>query len=230
MNTATAFPLVDRLRDLLGRDGVLSAPSELIVYECDGFTIEKNRPNVVVFPTSAEEVAAVVRLCNELDLPFVPRGAGTSLAGGCLPVGGGVMIALTRMRKVHEVDLRDRYAIVEPGVVNLQLTNLLKPHGLHFAPDPSSQGASTVGGNSSTNAGGPHTLKYGVTVNHVLGVEIVLPDGTITRTGGPAADPTGHDLTGVIVGAEGTFGVVTKIWVRLTPLPQAVRTMLGMFN
>ncbi len=230
MATATTSPLVDRLRGLLGRDGVLSAPSELIVYECDGFTIEKNRPNVVVFPTSAEQVAAVVTLCNELGVPFVPRGAGTSLAGGCLPVGGGVMIALTRMRKVHEVNLRDRYAVVEPGVVNLQLTNLLKPHGYHFAPDPSSQAASTVGGNSATNAGGPHTLKYGVTVNHVLGVEIVLPDGSIVRTGGPAPDGPGYDLTGVIVGAEGTFGVVTKVWVRLTPLPPAVRTMLGVFE
>jgi glycolate oxidase len=230
MATATASPLVDRLRALLGPGGLITAPSELVVYECDGYTIEKNRPEVVVFPTSAEQVAAVVTLCNELGVPFVPRGAGTSLAGGCLPVGGGVMIALTRMRKVHEVNLRDRYAVVEPGVVNLQLTNLLKPHGLHFAPDPSSQGASTVGGNSSTNAGGPHTLKYGVTVNHVLGLEIVLPDGSIARTGGPAPDNPGYDLTGVIVGAEGTFGVVTKIWVRLTPLPPAVRTMLGVYD
>ncbi len=225
-----ADTLTTRLRAILGPGGVMTAPSELAVYECDAFTIAKNRPTVVAFPTTAEQVAAIVKLCNELDVPFVPRGAGTSLAGGTLPVGGGVMIALTRMKKVREINLRDRYAIVEPGVVNLQLTNLLKPHGYHFAPDPSSQGASTVGGNSATNAGGPHTLKYGVTVNHVLGVEIVLPDGTITRTGGPAADPTGYDLTGVIVGAEGTFGVVTKIWVRLTPLPPAVRTMLGVFN
>jgi glycolate oxidase len=230
MQTPTADPLADRLRTILGPSGVMTAPSELAVYECDAFTIAKNRPAVVAFPTTAEHVAAIVKLCNELDVPFVPRGAGTSLAGGTLPVGGGVMIALTRMKKVHEVNVRDRYAIVEPGVVNLQLTNLLKPLGYHFAPDPSSQGASTVGGNSSTNAGGPHTLKYGVTVNHVLGIEIVLPDGTITRTGGPAADPNGYDLTGVIVGAEGTFGVVTKIWVRLTPLPPAVRTMLGIFN
>ena len=230
MSTTAADPLTTRLRAILGPGGVMTAPSELAVYECDAFTIAKNRPTVVAFPTTAEQVAAIVKLCNELDVPFVPRGAGTSLAGGTLPVGGGVMIALTRMKKVHEINLRDRYAIVEPGVVNLQLSNLLKPHGYHFAPDPSSQGASTVGGNSATNAGGPHTLKYGVTVNHVLGVEIVLPDGSIVRTGGPAADPTGYDLTGVIVGAEGTFGVVTKIWVRLTPLPPAVRTMLGIFN
>jgi glycolate oxidase len=233
MPTATApapSSLADGLRALLGRDGVVANPSDLVVYECDAFTVEKNRPEVVAFPTSSEEVAAVVRLCNEAGVPFVPRGAGTSLAGGCLPVGGGVLIALTRMKKVHEINVRDRYAVVEPGVVNLQLTNLLKPHGYHFAPDPSSQSASTVGGNSATNAGGPHTLKNGVTVNHVLGLEIVLPEGRIVRTGGPAPDPTGYDLTGVIVGSEGTFGVVTKIWVRLTPLPPAVRTMLAVYD
>lgn len=226
----TADPIATRLRTILGANGVISAPSELAVYECDAFTLAKHRPSIVVFPTTPEQVVQVVRLCNELDVPFVPRGAGTSLAGGTQPVGGGVMIALTRMNKVHEVNVRDRYAVVEPGVVNLQLSNLLKPHGCHFAPDPSSQGASTIGGNSATNAGGPHTLKYGVTVNHVLGVEIVLPDGTIARTGGPTAEPIGYDLTGVIVGAEGTFGVVTKIWVRITPLPQGVRTMLAIFN
>jgi glycolate oxidase len=230
MSPSTADPLVNRLRAILGPGGIITAPSELAVYECDAFTIAKNRPAVVAFPTTAEHVAAIVKMCKELDEPFVARGAGTSLAGGTLPVGGGVMIALTRMNKVHEVNVRDRYAVVEPGVVNLQLSNLLKPHGYHFAPDPSSQGASTVGGNAATNAGGPHTLKYGVTVNHVLGVEIVLPDGSIVRTGGPAGDPIGYDLTGVIVGAEGTFGVVTKLWVRITPLPQAVRTMLGVFN
>src|SRR3954469_3461602 len=230
MPTTAADPLTTRLRAILGPGGVMTAPSELAVYECDAFTIAKNRPTVVTFPTTAEQVSAIVMVCNELDVPFVPPGAGPSLAGGTLPVGGGVMIALTRMKKVHEVNVRDRYAAVEPGVVNLQLTNLLRPLGYHFAPDPSSQGASTVGGNTSTNAGGPHTLKYGVTVNHVLGVEIVLPGGAIVRTGGPAADPTGYDLPGVIVGAEGTFGVVPKIWVRLTPLPPAVRTMLGIFD
>ena len=152
----------------------------------------------------------IVKVCNELDVPFLPRGAGTSLAGGCLPVGGGVMIALTRMKRILEVDYRNRYAVVEPGVVNLWLTNHLKPHGYHFAPDPSSQGACTIGGNVATNSGGPHTLKYGVTVNHVLGVEFVLPDGRVVQTGGPAEDNPGYDLTGVIVGSEGTFGIVTQ--------------------
>src|SRR5205823_521872 len=158
------------------------------------------------------------------------RGAGTSLAGGCLPVGGGVMIALTRMKRILEVSARDRYAVVEPGVVNLWLTNHLKPHGYHFAPDPSSQGACTIGGNVATNSGGPHTLKYGVTVNHVLGLEFVVPDGQVVQTGGPVEDSPGYDLTGVIVGSEGTFGIATKIWVRITRNPQAYRTLLGVFE
>ena len=181
MSPTSTASLIDRLRAIVGRDGILTSPSELLVYECDGFTIEKNKPDVVVFPTSTEQVVQIVQVCNELDVPFLPRGAGTSLAGGCLPVGGGVMISLTRMKRILEVDYRDRYAVVEPGVVNLWLTNHLKPHGYHFAPDPSSQGACTIGGNVATNSGGPHTLKYGVTVNHVLGVELVLPDGRVVQ-------------------------------------------------
>src|SRR6516225_6185739 len=222
--------LADRLRAIVGSNGLITSPSELLVYECDGYTIEKNPPQVVVFPTSTGQVVQVVCLCNELNVPFLPRGAGTSLAGGCLPVGGGVMIALTRMKRILEVSTRDRYAVVEAGVVNLWLTNHLKPQGYHYAPDPSSQGACTIGGNVATNSGGPHTLKYGVTVNHVLGVEIVLPDGEVVQTGGPAEDNPGYDLTGVIVGSEGTFGIVTKIWVRITRNPQACRTLLGVFE
>src|SRR5437660_315903 len=222
--------LTNRLKAIVGADGILTSPSDLVVYECDGFTIAKNKPDVVVFPTSTEEVAAIVKACGELGVPFLARGAGTSLAGGCLPVGGGVMIALTRMKRILEVNTRDRYAIVEPGVVNLWLTNHLKPLGFHFAPDPSSQGACTIGGNAATNSGGPHTLKYGVTVNHVLGLELVLPDGRVVQTGGPAEDNPGYDLTGVTVGSEGTFGVVTKIWVRITRNPEAYRTLLGVFE
>lgn len=222
--------LIDRLRGILAPDALLTSPSDLLVYECDGYTIDKNRPDVVVFPSSTDQVALIVRTCIAADVPFVPRGAGTSLAGGCLPVGGGVMIALTRMKCILEVNVRDSYAIVEPGVVNLWLTNHLKPHGYHFAPDPSSQGACTVGGNVATNSGGPHTLKYGVTVNHVLGVEMVTPDGQVVRTGGPTEDNPGYDLTGVIVGSEGTFGVVTKVWVRITRNPLAYRTLLGVFE
>jgi glycolate oxidase len=222
--------LLDRLRDIAGRDAVLSAASELLVYECDGYTIEKNKPDVVVFPTSTEVVVGIVKACNEFGVPFLARGAGTSLAGGCLPVGGGVLIALTRMKRILEVNYRDRYAVVEPGLVNLWLTRHLWPNGYHFAPDPSSQGACTIGGNVATNSGGPHTLKYGVTVNHVLGLELVLPDGRVVETGGPAEDNPGYDLTGVIVGSEGTFGITTRITVRLTRNPEAYRTLLGVFE
>jgi glycolate oxidase len=230
MSSVSTLTLIDRLRTIVGREGILTSPSELLVYECDGFTIEKNKPDVVVFPTSTEQVVQIVKVCNEWDVPFLPRGAGTSLAGGCLPVGGGVLIALSRMKRILEVDYRNRYAVVEPGVVNLWLTNHLKPHGWHFAPDPSSQGACTIGGNVATNSGGPHTLKYGVTVNHVLGLEFVLPDGRVVCTGGPTEDNPGYDLTGVIVGSEGTFGIATKVWVRLTRNPEAYRTLLGVFE
>jgi glycolate oxidase len=230
MPSATSGDLIDRLQVIVGADAVLTSPSDLLVYECDGYTIAKNKPDVAVFPTSTEQTAAIVRLCNEFDVPFLARGAGTSLAGGCLPVGGGVMIVLTRMKRILEVNIRDRYAVVEPGVVNLWLTNHLKPHGYHYAPDPSSQSACTIGGNVATNSGGPHTLKYGVTVNHVLGLEIVLPDGEVVVTGGPCEDNPGYDLTGVIVGSEGTFGIVTKIWVRITRNPEAYRTLLGIFE
>src|SRR5271156_4342952 len=223
-------PLIDRLRGIVGPGGLLTSPSDLVVYECDGFTIEKNRPDVVVFPTSTEHVVQIVEICNELDVPFLPRGAGTSLAGGCLPVGGGAVISLARMKRILEVDYRNRFAVVEPGVVNLWLTNHIKPNGWHFAPDPSSQGACTIGGNVATNSGGPHTLKYGVTVNHVLGVEVVLADGSVVELGGPVEDNPGLDLTGAIVGAEGTFGVVTKVWVRITRNPETYRTLLGVFN
>jgi glycolate oxidase len=222
--------LIDRLRSIVGRDAVLTSPSDLLVYECDGFTIEKNRPDVVVFPTTTEQVVQIVHACNEAGVPFLPRGAGTSLAGGCLPVGGGVVIALTRMKRILEVSYRDRYAVVEPGVVNLWLSNHLRPHGWHYAPDPSSQGACTIGGNVATNSGGPHTLKYGVTVNHVLGLEFVMPDGRVVQTGGPVEDNPGYDLTGVIVGSEGTFGIVTRITVRITRNPQSYRTLLGIFE
>jgi glycolate oxidase len=230
VSIADAVHISDDLRRLVGPDRVLDAHSDLAVYECDAFVIEKHCPSVAVFPESTAEVAAIVKLCNERGVPFVPRGAGTSLAGGGLPVGGGVMIVCTRMRTILEVNLRDRYAVVEPGVVNAALNKHLAGSGFHYAPDPSSQGACTIGGNVATNAGGPHTLKYGVTVNHVLGLEMVTAAGEIVQIGGPAEDSPGPDLVGTIVGGEGTLGVVTKIWVRLTRNPQGIRTMLGIFD
>jgi glycolate oxidase len=230
MHETLRYTLTDSLIDLLGPQRVLAARSDLVVYECDGYVIEKNSPDIVAFPETTEEVASIVRLCNEAGVPFLPRGAGTSLAGGCLPVGGGVMLVLTRMRQILEISLADRYARVQPGVVNLHLTHALKGTGYHYAPDPSSQGACTIGGNVATNSGGPHTLKYGVTVNHVLGLEAVLADGTVIRCGGPVEDPTGLDLTGTLVGSEGTLAIVTEVWVRITPDPQGYRTMLGVFD
>ena len=230
MATAVASDLGSRLREIVGPEGLIASQSDLMVYECDGYTIEKNKPDFVVLPTSTDQVVRVVKLCAELGVPFIPRGAGTSLAGGCLPVGGGVMITLTRMKRILEVNTRGRYAIVEPGVVNVWLTNHLKPLGFLYAPDPSSQGACTIGGNVATNSGGPHTLKYGVTVNHVIGLEFVLPDGRIVQTGGPCEDSPGYDLTGTIVGSEGTFGIATKVWVRITRIPQSCRTLLGVFE
>lgn len=218
------------VREIFAPAQRLEEPDSLLVYDCDGYTIEKSRPDIVVFPTSTEQVVRVVRLCREHSVPFVARGAGTSLAGGCLPIGGGVMISLVKMKRIIEVNLRDRYAVVEPGLVNVHLTQHLKGSGYHYAPDPSSQGACTIGGNFATNSGGPHTLKYGVTVNHVLGVELVLPSGEVAQIGGPAEDMPGYDLTGLCVGSEGTFGVCTKLWVRLSRDPAAYRTMLAIFQ
>ncbi|MBQ15485.1 MAG: FAD-binding oxidoreductase [Planctomycetaceae bacterium] len=222
--------LIRRFQAIVGDDAVLSATDELLVYECDGYVVEKKLPDVVLFPGSTDQVVEIVLACNEFDVPFVPRGAGTSLAGGCLPVGGGVMITLTRMKEILEVNLQDRFAVVEPGLVNLHLTQHLAGTGFHYAPDPSSQGACTIGGNVATNSGGPHTLKYGVTVNHVLGLEVVMPDGRLVELGGATEGLAGYDLTGLFVGSEGTFGICTKVMVRLTRDPVAYRTMLGIFE
>lgn len=221
--------LVRELRDVLGDDGVLSSPSETLVYECDGYVVEKSAPDCVVFPQSTDDVVAIVKACCRHEVPFVPRGAGTSLAGGTLAAGGGVMISMTRMKRIIEVRAEDRVALVEPGVVNVHLTQHLKGTGLHFAPDPSSQGACTIGGNVATNSGGPHTLKHGVTTNHVLGVEVVLPNGEVAEFGGPCG-ADGYDLTGLFVGSEGTFGVCTKVWVKLSPDQPSVETLLVLFD
>ncbi|MEO1995981.1 MAG: FAD-linked oxidase C-terminal domain-containing protein, partial [Planctomycetaceae bacterium] len=221
---------LERLRSIVGSDAIIHDREQLIVYECDGYVVDKQVPDVVVFPNSTQQVVEIVRTCNAFEMPFVPRGAGTSLAGGCLPVGGGVMIAMTRMRRILEVNLRDRYAIVEPGLVNVHLTQHLAGSGFHYAPDPSSQGACTIGGNVATNSGGPHTLKYGVTVNHILGLQVVLPDATVAELGGVSENLDGYDLTGLFVGSEGTFGICTRCIVRLTRDPQAYRTLLGVFE
>lgn len=222
--------LLAKFIEAVGEENVLWRRDELVVYECDGYVIAKNSPDVVIFPTTRDQLVATIKICHEAGVPFVPRGAGTSLAGGALSVGGGVMITLTSMKSILEINLRDRYAVVEPGVVNVWLTRALAGSGFHYAPDPSSQGACTLGGNVATNSGGPHTLKYGVTVNHVKGVELVLPDGSTLVTGGVVEDAPGYDLTGLIVGHEGTFGIVSRVIVNLARDPEAGRTFLGVFD
>ena len=230
MTDARKRSLRRELEAIVGRDGVLSDPEELLVYESDGLTLFRALADFVVFPRSAEDVAAIVRLANREALPFVARGAGTGLSGGCLPSEGGVVISLMRMNRVLEVDYDNQIAVVEPGLVNLHLSWAVGPRGYYYAPDPSSQQACTIGGNIANNSGGPHTLKYGVTTNHVLGLEVVLPDGEIAWLGGRTRDALGYDLAGVFVGSEGTFGVATKVVVRILRKPQAVKTVLAVFD
>ena len=221
--------LLSALERLVGPDAVVRLESELLVYECDGYTLEKSAPDVVVLPGSTEEVSAVVRLLHREDVRFVPRGAGTGLSGGCLPVNAPVMIGLSRMTRL-EIDPENRTALAEAGVVNRDVSVAAAPFGLHYAPDPSSQPACTIGGNVAENSGGPHTLKYGVTTNHVHAVEIVLADGEVTWLGGDLEDAPGYDLRGAVIGSEGTFGLVTRAKLRLVPLPEATRTFLAVFD
>ncbi|PYM08708.1 MAG: FAD-binding oxidoreductase [Candidatus Rokuibacteriota bacterium] len=218
------------LEAIVGRGAVLSDPEELLVYESDGLTLFRALADFVVFPRSTEHVAAIVKLADREKLPFVARGAGTGLSGGCLPSEGGLVISLMRMNRILEIDYDNQLAVVEPGLVNLHLSWAVGPRGYYYAPDPSSQQACTIGGNIANNSGGPHTLKYGVTANHVLGLEVVLPDGEVAWLGGRTRDPNGYDLAGVFVGSEGTFGIATKIVVRILKKPQAVQTVLAVFD
>ena len=228
---ATLDPrFIDALRAIVGRDGVVVAPDERLVYECDMLVFYKGLPDVVVLPRTTAEVAAVVRLALDAEVPIVPRGAGTGLIGGATAPRGGVMVGVNRMDRILEIDLVNRYAVVEPGVVNLGLTRAVEERGYFFAPDPSSQMVSTLGGNAATNAGGPHALKYGNTAHHVLGVEVVTGSGEVLTLGGPVQERPGYDLTGVVVGSEGTLGIITKIVVRLTRVAEAVRTALATFD
>ncbi len=218
------------LESLLGKGAVLSEPEELLVYESDGLVLFRALADFVVFPTSTEQVSEIVKLANREGMPFVARGAGTGLSGGCLPAEGGLVISLMRMNRVLEVDYDNHIAVVEPGLVNLHLSWAVGPKGFYYAPDPSSQQACTVGGNIANNSGGPHTLKYGVTVNHVLGLEVVLPDGEVMWLGGKTRESQGYDMAGLFVGSEGTFGIATKIVVRILKQSQAVKTVLAVFD
>lgn len=222
--------VVENLRAVVGRDNVLSAPDELLVYECDGLPQHKHRPRAVVFPSSTEETSEVMRVLAQAGVPFTPRGAGTGLSGGALALNHGVVIEMARMRKILKVDVVNRIAVVQPGVVNLHVSRAVAKFGLHYVPDPSSQPTCTIGGNIAENAGGIHCLKYGTTTDHVLGLRVVLASGEIVDLGGAGAEQPGYDLLGTFIGSEGTFGIATEATLRLVPIPPAVRTMLAEFS
>ncbi len=221
--------IVEKLKAALGDEYVLAGRDELLAYESDALTLHKHLPSAVVIPGTAEEVAAAVRILAAEQIPFTPRGAGTGLSGGALALNGGVTIELARLNRILKLDYANRLAVVETGVINVDLSGAAAPHGFHYAPDPSSQMACTIGGNVANNSGGPHCLKYGMTVNHVLALEVVLPSGETVTLGGGGVDRPGYDLVGLFVGSEGTFGVATKATLKLTRLPQSIKTLLAEF-
>jgi len=210
--------------------GVISALEELKTYECDGLTNFRVVPDAVLLPATTEQVQAIVRICHRERIPFVARGSGTGLSGGALPVKGGVVISLTRMKRIVDVDLVNHRMIVEPGVINLDVTAAVLGAGFFYAPDPSSQSVCSVGGNVAENSGGAHCLKYGFTTTHVLGLEIVLPDGSLAHVGGKALDHPGYDLAGIFVGSEGTLGIATKTTLRIVKRPEKIQTLLAAFH
>ncbi len=217
------------LRRIIGHDGVLDRPEDLMLYEYDG-GVRKSTPGAVVFPQNTQHVSQIMRVAAAARIPVVARGAGTGLSGGAISQAGGIVIAFSRMNRILEVDVQNARAVVQPGVVNLQLSEHVSHLGLYYAPDPSSQKACTIGGNVAENSGGPHTLLHGVTVNHVTGVEVVMPDGEIVQFGGKAAESSGYDMTGFFVGTEGTVGITTAVTVKLLRKPEAVATLLGIFE
>src|SRR5215467_6191119 len=219
----------ERLAKLRGPRGYLDRSEDLALYEYDG-SIDKHRPDLVVFPRTTEDLAAIVKIAGEFQMPFVGRGAGTGLSGGAIPREGGILLAFARMNRILELDYENERAVVQPGVVNLDITLAVQDSGFFYAPDPSSQRACTIGGNVAENAGGPHTLAYGVTTNHVLGLELVLPDGKIVETGGKCPDLPGYDLTGLLTGSEGTMALVTRITVRLMRKVEMVKTLLAIYD
>ena len=227
---AKAAALAGRMTDICGAPNVITDPLELRTYECDGLTSHRATPALVVLPGTAEQVAGVVRACAEAGVPFVARGSGTGLSGGAVPHSEGVLIVLSRMRDVLEVDPVARRAVVEPGVTNLSVTDAVRPYGLFYAPDPSSQVVCSVGGNVAENSGGAHCLKHGFTVHHVMGLEVVTPAGELTWLGDGTGVVSGYDLLGGFIGSEGTLGIVTKIVVKLTPAPEAVHLVLAAYS
>jgi glycolate oxidase len=214
-----------------GARSILYHKADLLAYDCDAFTVHKHLPRTVVFPKNTQEVSQLVKYCSDHQLPFLARGAGTGLSGGAIPINNEVIISLVRMKKLVSVDLENRRAVVEPGFINLKLTNSISDKGYYYAPDPSSQYCCTIGGNVAENAGGAHCLKYGVTTNHILGLEVVLPNGDIIKVGGNGIpDMPGYDLLGLLTGSEGTLGIVTKITVRILKNPESKKTVLAYFD
>ncbi|HLZ63473.1 MAG TPA: FAD-linked oxidase C-terminal domain-containing protein [Ktedonosporobacter sp.] len=229
MSTARKAEVVRELCLLLGDRHVLHSPYDLTLYEYDA-SIDRGTPDIVVLPASSQEVAGIVKVAARYGVPVVPRGAGTGLSGGAIPLYGGIVIVFARMNRILEVDYANLRAVVQPGLVNLHLSTALNPQGFYYVPDPSSQRSCTIGGNVGENAGGPHTLIYGVTTNHVLGLEVVTPDGEIIEVGGWTQDRPGYDLTGLLIGSEGTLCIVTKIITRIVHLAEAVKTMVAVFD
>jgi glycolate oxidase len=221
--------LIGELRAIVGENYLLVEKEDVIVYEQDG-SILQAMPEIVALPANVEQVAEVVKAAQRADVPIIPRGSGTGLAGGAVPAEGGIVLSLARLNRILEIDLPNRLAIVEPGVINLDVSKAIAKDGFFYAPDPSSQVACSIGGNVANNSGGPHTLAYGVTTNHVLGVEVVLDDGEVVWLGGVVPDSPGYDLCGVFVGSEGTMGIVTKVAVRLMRTRESVRTLLAVFD
>ena len=221
--------LISELSDIVGESYVIHQPEDLIVFEYDG-SVDRALPRAVVLPAGAEQVGAVVRVARSHDEPIVARGAGTGLSGGAVAEDGGIVLALTRMTRILEIDPDNHIAVVEPGVVNIDLSHAASEYGLYYAPDPSSQKACTIGGNIAENSGGPHCLAYGVTTNHVLGMEVVLADGSVRWFGGKTRETAGYDLRGITIGSEGTLAIATKIVLRLLKEPEGVKTILAVYK
>src|SRR5262245_16540865 len=219
--------LVRELEEIVGTSQVLNHPDELLAYECDGLTFHRSTPDLVVLPDGTEQVSRLLKLARRYDMPFIARGSGTGLSGGATAVRGGMIIGTSRMKEIANIDEDNRAALVQPGVINVEVSRQVAPHGFFYAPDPSSQVACTIGGNVAENSGGPHCLKYGTTVNHILELTVVLGNGDVMRLGSAAADPPGYDLCGVFVGSEGTFGIATEIRLRLVRNTPATRTLLA---
>ncbi|AFZ44359.1 glycolate oxidase, subunit GlcD [Halothece sp. PCC 7418] len=223
-------PIVKALTNVVGKDGIVQRKDELLTYECDGLASYRQRPKIVVLPRSTEQVAKVVQICDQYDLPWVARGAGTGLSGGALPLENGVLIVTARMNEILETDLENQRVVVQPGVINNWVTQAVSGKGFYYAPDPSSQIICSIGGNVAENSGGVHCLKYGVTTNHVLGLKIVTPDGSIVDIGGTVPEMPGYDLTGLFVGSEGTLGIATEITLRILKTPESVAVLLADFE